>query len=133
MSKGWHIAQDGGVWTLCRRMPARFDLIAETVLLPVHPVRLMHQIRQDIWRALQRLRGFAPAVRLTPDAAGWRVAAGGQAPVFAPVHLERLRAVLERPANRSRWARYAGHWSEPAAKSAAALGGGTNDLGEDLR
>ena len=111
MTKRWHILREGDVWALARTLPLRFDVVASGVLPLCHPVRLMHQIRQDIWRALQRVRGFSPAVRLTPAPAGWQVAAGGRVlgPV-APVLEARLCAVLERPDNRARWIRHAGPW-----------------------
>ena len=67
-SRGWHITRAEGTLTLSRRLPARFDLGVGTVLPQVaRPERLAHQVRQDLWRALRDLRGFAPCVRITPQ------------------------------------------------------------------
>ncbi len=113
MRKGWHIAEADGVWTLSRHAEARFDLRAETWLPICHPVRLMHQIRQDIWRALQRLRGFAPAVRLATNGGVWMVQAGGQVKGrMTEAHRSTLETVLWDEQNRTRWVRYAGAWPE---------------------
>lgn len=107
---GWHIHEAAGVWTLARRWPARFDLSAEVVLPGVTPKRLMHQIRQDVWRALQKLRGFQPAVRLEPYACEWKVTAGGAVDGhFAPAHVAQLHEVLACPARQARWCRFAGY------------------------
>lgn len=112
MTRGkWHILRDGACWGLARQRTARFDFWSETVLPLCHPVRLMHQIRQDLWRALQRLRGFSPVIWLTPTAQGWDVRAGGAAATpIAPVWSERSLKVLEHPQNRDRWVRHAGVW-----------------------
>ncbi len=112
MRKRWYITQDAGVWTLCRSLPARFDLWAETFLPEANPARLMHQIRQDLWRALQKVRGFQPVIQLRPEADMWRVRAGGQAPVFARVHTETVSDVLADPRNRARWIQHAGPWRQ---------------------
>lgn len=110
MRQRWHIKKDGAVWELSRFANVRFDVCANTVLPRVNPLRLMHQIRQDVWRSLQKLRGFAPAVRLTDLGDVWRVEAGGQAERCAPVHAARVQSVLDDPANRARWLRHAGPW-----------------------
>jgi len=112
--RGWHILRDdGGALTLCRRMPPRFDVMAETHLPGGSALRLAHQIRQDLWRLLQRVRGFAPVVRLVPEADGWQVAAGG-ALAGRPAHdtEARIAALLDSPAHRARWLRGAGYRSE---------------------
>ena len=107
---GWHLDKGAAGLTLSRRVPVRFDLAVETVLPRVHALRLAHQLRQDVWRALRRQRGFAPAVRIVPDGVALRVTAGGQ--VDGPFPRARaeaaLRAVLDCPANRARWCRFAG-------------------------
>nr|WP_299598686.1 hypothetical protein [uncultured Tateyamaria sp.] len=106
---GWHILKaDAGV-TLCRHLPPRFDFTVSTVLPSGRAVRLAHQIRQDLWRALQMLRGFSPVVRLEQIAEGWQVIAGGRVavPVTTAV-TARAQAVLDDPSNRARWVRSAG-------------------------
>lgn len=103
---GWHIARDGDTLTLSRKRTARFDL-AEVTFLPGEDLGrtlIAHQIRQDMWRKLQRLRGFCPAVRVTTQPGGVAVLAGGA--VEGPV-TERARSqivdLLSDPDLRSRW------------------------------
>lgn len=104
----WHITRTDSVLTLSRRLPARFDVAAETVLPAADPLRLAHQIRQDMWRKLQRLRGFAPVVEITAAGQGLRVRAGGQVMGRLPANAAGLIAdVLEDPARRARWIRHA--------------------------
>jgi len=100
----WHIIRSKGSTTLCRHLPPRFDFAVHTELPDARAVRLAHQIRQDLWRALQRLRGFSPVVRLEQIAEGWHVMAGGR--VAVPVTMTiaaRAQAVLNDPDNRARW------------------------------
>ncbi|KIC50799.1 hypothetical protein [Tateyamaria sp. ANG-S1] len=105
----WHILRDNTGFTLCRHLPPRFDFAVCTVLPCGKAIRLAHQIRQDLWRALQNLRGFSPVVRLERAAEGWLVTAGGRAagPVPAAV-VARADAVLNDASNRVRWVRHAG-------------------------
>lgn len=108
MKARWHILQDGDTVTLCRQRPPRFDFAVHTVLPRGRPTWLAHQIRQDLWRALQNVRGFSPVVRLQAVPAGWAVTAGGRAAgQIAPQILERVTAVLEHAGNRARWMRHA--------------------------
>ncbi|MFD1193258.1 hypothetical protein ACFQ3C_01070 [Seohaeicola saemankumensis] len=110
---GWHLLREGGVLTLTRRLPARFDLSASTVLPTggrrVGRARLAHQIRQDVWRRLQGLRGFMPAVRIEQGAEGVHVTAGGALDAAAPLSWAQaaLAEVLADPACRARWIRHA--------------------------
>ncbi|MEW2913727.1 hypothetical protein [Leisingera sp. JC11] len=95
--------------TLSRRVSARFDVSAETVLPSGDPLRLAHQIRQDMWRKLQRLRGFAPVVEISAEGQGLRVRAGGQVTGRVPANAAvQITEVLEDPARRARWVRHAG-------------------------
>lgn len=103
---GWHIARDGATLTLSRKREARFDL-AEAAWIPGQDLiraRLANQIRQDMWRRLQRLRGFCPAVRVTAQDGGFAIVAGGA--VSGPV-TARARAIiadmLQDPDLRTRW------------------------------
>lgn len=119
MSARWHTLREGDSVTLARHLPPRLELAVQTTLPRVHPERLAHQIRQDLWRALQSLRGFSPVVRLDPIPDGWAVTAGGRAPrPVADAIIERARAVLEDPANRARWVARSG-----GAKDRARSGG----------
>ena len=109
MSARWHILRDGDSVTLCRQLPPRLELAVQAVLPGGDPVRLAHQIRQDLWRALRQVRGFSPVVRLDPVPEGWAVTAGGRAPrPIADALFARARGVLDDPANRARWVRHAG-------------------------
>ncbi|MFD1508383.1 hypothetical protein [Lacimonas salitolerans] len=105
----WHVERGQDVLTLSRCRPARFDLAVEAVLPVMEPLRLAHQIRQDMWRALRDLRGFAPAVRVARSGDVLHVTAGGA--VAGPVPRAQaeaaIRAVLDNPANRARWQGYA--------------------------
>lgn len=105
----WHVLEEDGALIVARRVPVRFDLAVETSLPRGGKRRVAHQVRQDIWRALRHLRGFAPAVRVAEGACGLRVTAGGQVDGAWPrAQAEaRIAAVLENPANRARWIRWA--------------------------
>ena len=110
MARPWHILRDPDGVTLARALPPRFDVQAETVLPAADPLRLAQQIRQDMWRALQRVRGFSPVVRVEPDAQGQavRVIAGGRiAGVVPPDAGARIAGVLAHPGHRARWVRFA--------------------------
>lgn len=105
----WHIEIEGHVLTLARRLPVRFDVSASTWLPEGARLKLAQQVRQDIWRALRNLRGFAPVVRVARTDHGLEVTAGGQvAGVFPRAHAEaRIAEVLGDPKNRDRWVRWA--------------------------
>ncbi|MDC0738596.1 hypothetical protein N6L24_09910 [Cognatishimia sp. SS12] len=116
----WHITKDAESLTLSRRLPARFDVWGETELPRGNRLRIAHQIRQDLWRALQDLRGFAPVVQLTAQGAYLRVRAGGQIDGrFSRASVEaQIAAVLEDGSNRARWSRFAA--PKPAVTAEAA-------------
>ena len=63
--KRWHILREGDSLTMTRALPVRFDVAAGTTLPGGGRLRLAMQVRQDLWRALQALRGFAPVVQVT--------------------------------------------------------------------
>ncbi len=95
--------------TLCRQLPPRFDVAAAADLPLADPVRLAHQVRQDMWRAMQNVRGFSPVVRIETLTDGVRITAGGRVMgCAAPVLAERVAEVLSSDANRRRWLRHAG-------------------------
>lgn len=110
--RGWIEHREGGVLTLSRYAKTRFDLSAATTFPPVGSRRrLAHQVRQDLWRALQGLRGFSPVVRITSAPGGLRLEAGGQvaARSFPRVWAEAgVAELLEDPRYRTRWLRHAG-------------------------
>lgn len=105
----WHICDSEGVLTLARRSPARFDFaVCAGFAQPAWPVsrrKLAHQIRQDMWRALQHMRGFCPVVQVSAQADGLRVRAGGAvAGRFPRAQAEAaVRGILDNPANQQRW------------------------------
>ena len=103
----WNISHDGNVLTLARRLPVRFDLSVSTRLPNGSRLRVARQVRQDVWRALQNLRGFAPVVRVERREGGLEVTAGGQVEgPFPKSHAEaKIADILENPANRARWVR----------------------------
>jgi len=102
---GWHILRQGASVTVTRRLPVVWDVAAETRLPDAGRLRVAQQVRQDLWRALRRQRGFAPAVRVARDGAGLSVRAGGR--VAAPHDRARLEAGIARllacRAHRARW------------------------------
>lgn len=111
-NRTWHILHEDGdagrVVTLCRERPARFDVMAEADLPAGNPVRFAHQIRQDMWRLLQSMRGFSPVVRLTQKQTGWRVAAGGRVlGKIPPATSARILDLLENQPKRARWVHHA--------------------------
>ncbi|MFY0309548.1 hypothetical protein ACFMBG_06585 [Leisingera sp. D0M16] len=104
----WHITRTEDALTLSRRLPARFDVVAETVLPAADPLRLAHQIRQDMWRQLQSLRGFSPVVEISRTGQGLCVRAGGQVTGRVPSNAaQSIAEVLENPSSRARWMRHA--------------------------
>lgn len=105
----WHIQSDETSLTLSRLAPARFDVFSETVLPAGRKLRLAHQVRQDLWRALQDMRGFTPVIEVREAAEGLIVKAGGQfSGVFPKASTEaRIADVLADPAKRDRWNRFA--------------------------
>lgn len=106
--RGWHILRDAGGLTLARALPPRFDVQAGTDLPAADPVRLAHQIRQDVWRALQNVRGFSPVVLVEAQAGRMKITAGGRVEGRVPANaVGRIAEVLERPGNRARWLRHA--------------------------
>ena len=106
----WHILRDGSALILARRLPARLDLSVTTRLPEASRLKVAQQVRQDVWRALRNLRGFAPVVRVERDGQGLEVTAGGQVAGAIPrAQAEaRIADVLNDPQNRGRWMRWAG-------------------------
>ncbi|MEM6760552.1 MAG: hypothetical protein AAF601_13835 [Pseudomonadota bacterium] len=108
MKGRWHILRDGARVTLARQVPARFDFAVTATLGQGDPVKLAQQIRQDLWRALQRVRGFSPVVELTPATQGWSVRAGGRVSGrLSARDWARAQAVLDSGTNQQRWVRFA--------------------------
>lgn len=107
---GWHIQREGGGYILARNGAQRFDLAGQARFGTCDPYRLALQIRQDLWRALQNLRGFQPIVQATPENDAVVVTAGGQLLEKSPFpHFahEIIVDLLANPNNRARWE----HWA----------------------
>ncbi len=110
MRDRWHVLKEPGTYTLARRLPVRFDVAVTTTLPKMRKERLAQQVRQDMWRALQKVRGFSPVVRVVETEAGCEVTAGGsvEAKSFPKARMEEvLAAILEDPERRARWGRWA--------------------------
>lgn len=106
---GWHITRDERSLTLSRHAVPRFDVAAETTFPPLRMLPLAQMIRQDMWRLLRSLRGFAPVVSVRRAEGGLHVTAGGSVAGRAPRgHIEaQIRALLENGCKRERWTRCA--------------------------
>ncbi|MGG7568468.1 hypothetical protein ACQ5SO_20125 [Rhodovulum sp. DZ06] len=147
MTARWRITHEDDVARIApARGPARMDLAVHAAWdVPAPRVeglsrrrfRVEHarQIRQDLWRALQRTRGFVPVVEVMTDHSGEgaqgdgavdagaeagavrvMVTAGGridapQAPRAAME--ETVHALLSNPENRRRWRRHAARRARP--------------------
>lgn len=111
----WHMVETGATLTLARRLPPRFDVMAEGRFPALHRRTLAHEVRKDVWRCLSRLRGFSPAVELRPtEDGGLWLRAGGQVDGRVPPDAgPRLRALLEDPARRARWIAHAAPRAKP--------------------
>lgn len=108
---GWHVLREDDAVTVARSASPRWDVAVDATLPSVvSPARLAHQIRQDMWRRLQRVRGFRPAVRVACTSGACAVRAGGEvAGVFPRAQTEDVIAdLLASPAHRARWVAHAG-------------------------
>jgi hypothetical protein len=107
---GWYAHQGASIYVLARQWPPRFDVAADSVFPPVRPGRLAQQIRQDLWRAFQGLRGFSPVIEVrATDCGELTVRAGGRLSGRASSDLEtRIQDLLNSPAHRARWLSWAG-------------------------
>lgn len=94
--------------TLARQIPVRIDVCVDAMLPAADPLRLAHQIRQDLWRAVQRVRGFSPVVQVEDHGAEVKVTAGGRVAGRVPANLRaQIAAVLDDEVKRRRWLRHA--------------------------
>ena len=99
----WHELRDGHSYTLTRHLPARFDVSACAVFPVLRRGRLARQIRQDMWRMLQDLRGFSPVVQVSSHQDGLLVRAGGRVMGRASGVEARIHDFLNDPNRRARW------------------------------
>ncbi|WP_372886189.1 hypothetical protein [Shimia sp.] len=107
----WHILCEGETLTVTRALPVRLDVSAQTVLPTGSRLRLAQQVRQDLWRRMQGLRGFRPVVRVTRHGETCHVLAGGRVEGrFSRPHAEtEISDMLSDPDLRARWSAYAAH------------------------
>ena len=102
--RGWHIVREAGALTLHRPGRGRMDVSVSRRFPAGDLLRYALQIRQDLWRALQALRGYSPIVRVTREKDEVVVFAGGQFDYPAPRQIEqRIASVLDNSRNRQRW------------------------------
>lgn len=114
--RGWHVSDDGATYVVARRLPLAWTLSAETRLPDLGRRRLAHAVRQDLWRRLQRLRGFAPVVSVTRDGQGVLLRAGGAVLGAVPGGARQaIAALLEDRDLRAAWIRSASHRTERRA------------------
>ncbi len=106
---GWHEHREGGSYVLARHWPPRFDIEATAEFPPVSAARLARQVRQDMWRELQHLRGFSPVVGVDATEDAIMLRAGGRTirPIPAGT-AARLHDLLHDPRRRARWIAWAG-------------------------
>ena len=99
---------DGAI-VVSERGRSRLDVWVQTLVPRQNAFRLARQVSQDMWRAVQKQRGFSPVVKIEETDSGLIVTAGGQIDgVFPKAHLEaKIADVLEDPKNRARWLRWA--------------------------
>lgn len=110
MASGWKIERDATGLTLCRAGARRMDLAVVTELPALRPAALAHEVRKDLWRALQGLRGFSPVIRVDQVPQGLRVTAGGQVDARTWPRqkcLTEIETLLSNPSKRARWIAHA--------------------------
>lgn len=107
----WHILREGNALIMTRRLPVRWDVEAETTLPDGGLLRTAQQVRQDMWRALQDLRGFAPIVEVRRSGGQLHLRAGGAVDgKLAQAHVETvISELLSCSDRRARWCRHAQH------------------------
>ncbi|MEM0990903.1 MAG: hypothetical protein AAGK00_18705 [Pseudomonadota bacterium] len=112
----WSLTHDAGRTHLAARgIPDRWDISVTAtwpadILSPQARARLAHQIRQDIWRAAQRVRGFVPRVRVEQTDGHLHICAGGTITTGTPCPAgltDALAAILQNDKNRRRWMTHA--------------------------
>ena len=105
---GWWVLRDPENLVLARRWPPMFDLAASDAFPACARLRLAQQIRQDLWRALQNVRGFSPVVAVARADGGLWVTAGGRCTGAVPATAgARAAALLADPGLRRRWVKNA--------------------------
>ena len=107
MPNTWIIEQSDERILVTRRKPVRWDVSAQAEFPRCRALRLAHQIRQYMWRELQKIKGFCPAVEIQIGNT-LHVKAGGR--VARHVHPRASQWVddlLNSDTHRRRWMAYA--------------------------
>ncbi|KMW56109.1 hypothetical protein AIOL_001061 [Candidatus Rhodobacter oscarellae] len=107
MPNTWIVEQSETRVLVTRRKPVRWDVSARAEFPPCKALRLAHQIRQDMWRELQKIKGFCPAVEVELGEV-FQVRAGGRvARHVHPLASEWVEDLLNSNTHRRRWLAYA--------------------------
>lgn len=105
----WHITDQDGVLRLSRRGAGAMDVAIETSLPNAGRRKVAQQMRQDLWRALQTVRGLSPVIEVARAGDMLRVRAGVH--LACPAPQERIAQVIAQilndPAHRQRWVNHA--------------------------
>jgi hypothetical protein len=109
--RNWHMNTIENGLTLSRHRSARFDFSSVILIAggaDLRKSRIAHQVRQDLWRALQHLRGYAPVVQVRALGDDLEITAGGEVQGrFPKANCEDLVAqVLGCKVRQARWARF---------------------------
>jgi hypothetical protein len=105
---GWLEAREADRYTLARHWPPRFDVSASRRFPPMRADRLARQVRQDLWRLLQGLRGFSPVIDIRVGESDHVLTAGGRVGGRVPPQTAtRIATLLEDPRLRARWTAWA--------------------------
>lgn len=110
MRRSWHIERSPERLVLSRRGDEVFDVSSESHFPHCARARLAHQIRQDLWRELQGVRGFSPVVVIEKQGEGLSIIAGGAVAgqTFPKAKIDaKIVALLADTKKRSRWLSFA--------------------------
>lgn len=113
MTARWqNIETEAGLLHCRLGVPDRWDVAVERCWgldAPVSRRRMAQQIRQDTWRAVQRVRGFVPRVLVALDDMHLKIKSGCTmvTGLTAPGLTDRIEDILDNPDNRRRWAAHA--------------------------
>ena len=89
---GWGMQKISGAFLICHYIPVRFDLSVETHFLFLSFRLLASQIREDMQKAMQSLRGFLSAIEIKKGTDDLSALAGGR--LNCPVHLAPVEVCL---------------------------------------
>lgn len=108
--KRWCLTGGEDEVVLARSGLVRMDVAVRAAFPPLRKAALAHEIRKDLWRALQGLRGFSPIVMVASEASGLLVTVGGRIDAKSwprEKTLTEIETLLSNPAKRARWIAHA--------------------------